>query len=144
MKVRCITNQVKHLTKGNIYDVVSEDISIYYVVNDEGAYLSYLKTRFEVVVLTEEEQLKIAKEEVKRLEKLIEDKKPKVGDRYKITSGYSKDGELLLCKIKGRYALVITKHRNEREVGRLWIDKLSDTPQEAFKLYGFNNLERLI
>lgn len=126
MKVKCISRNYSFIKYGEVFEV-KNDHDTYYEIYTPHGVRSYFKRNFEIVKeKTLEEQLEESKKETARLEKLIADKTPKVGDKYHFAGAYSyRDAVMMLTKswfeTTTYYSLIILECPNSpSEVGSPW------------------------
>jgi len=126
MKVKCISRNYSFIKYGEVFEVKTEKDFYYEIQTSHGARL-YAKHNFEIVKeKTLEEQLEESKKETARLEQLIADQAPKVGDKYHFDGAYSfRDTVMMLTKnyLGGTtyYSLIIIECPNSpSDVGSPW------------------------
>lgn len=136
-KVIAIPERMKgslNITGNKVYEVVScyysdfmEDLMIS-ITGDDGKISDYMACRFKIAKeKTLEEQLEESKKETARLEKLIADKTPKVGDKYHFDGAHSfRDAVMMLAEscLGGTtyYSLIILECPNSpSDIGKPWI-----------------------
>lgn len=142
MKVKCINTGFAWIKYGEVYDVIRETVTEYVVQTPNGER-RYFKYNFEVVSNeTLEEKLKEAKNEVARIEALIEKENAvKVGDTF-----VRNDKQFILTEIiiegTRHYALVVTKSDYNYDVGRTW-DRPKTDIKKVFGLQSQSEFKKL-
>lgn len=133
MKVKCITNELNFVRLGELVDVVGENHSYYTIDSPFFGVLSYPKVYFESIhEVSLEAQLEASKQETIRLENLLSEQAPKVGDKYIYDGvGTFEDSVLMVSSIrccgKSLYFLVILEcPHSPADVGLTWCDPEED------------------
>jgi len=131
MKLKCISiDEIPHdekLTLGKIYETQGEALDDHYLIKEDNNQIyNYNKSRFEVVEISLEEELKAAKQKVKDLEEKIEANRIKVGQKYK-TNGVV----FMIADIGGKYTLVCVD--GGFELGCSYDDALHDKIEDVFR-----------